>query len=102
MLIQDDTYQDYFLPKRTIFLMNVWGIHREENEYGDFYDFILERRLGNNLGTKNPVEDDNNRRVRHGSGAGRRVCAGQKLAENSQVRFQRLCRVFEQCADETI
>jgi cytochrome P450 len=88
MLTQDDTYEGYFLPKGTMFLANTWAIHRDEEEYGRPNDFIPERFLNNKFGTRNPVADEDHRRVSYGFGAGRRICSGQHLAENSLVRLQ--------------
>lgn len=87
MLIRDDSYQHYFFPKGTIFLINVWEIHRDEDEYDDPGAFIPERWLDSKFGTRKPVLNDNIRRVHYGWGAGRRACAGQRLAENSLVSF---------------
>jgi cytochrome P450 len=87
MLTQDDIYEGYFLPKGTVFLANTWAIHRDEDEYARPDEFIPERFLNNKFGTKNPVGDrpEDHRRETYGFGAGRRVCPGQRLAENSLV-----------------
>ena len=84
MLTQDDIYQGYFLPKGTIFLTNVWAIHRDEEKYDNPYDFVPERWLNNKFGTKNPVQDNKDQRRVH-YGWGRRAYAGQRLAENFLV-----------------
>jgi cytochrome P450 len=87
MLTQDDTYEGYFLPKGTMLLANTWAIHRDEDEYARPDEFIPERFLNNKFGTKNPIGDtpEDHRRGTYGFGAGRRVCPGQRLAENSLV-----------------
>ena len=88
MLIQDDTYEGYFLPKDTIVFANTWSIHQDEAEYDRPEDFMPERFLDNRFGTKpsrDSGNDGNQRRVTYDFGAGRRVCPGQRLAENSLV-----------------
>jgi cytochrome P450 len=86
MLMQDDTYQSYFLPKGIIFLINSWAIYRDVEEFDNPDDFVPERWLGSEFGTKIPVLVDVVRRVHYGFGAGRRYCPGVRLAENSLVR----------------
>lgn len=88
MLTQDDTYKGYFFPKGTMLFANTWAIHRDEAEFERPDDFIPERFLSNKFGTSNSVDEltDSHRRATYGFGAGRRVCPGQRLAENSLVR----------------
>lgn len=85
MLTQDDTYGEYFFPKGTMFFANAWSIHRT-SEFESPDDFVPERWLDNKYGiqTEKGAGDDK-RRVQYGFGAGRRVCSGQRLAENSLV-----------------
>ena len=96
MVIQDDTYDGYFLPKGTIVFANTWSIHQDDSQYERPEDFVPERFLEDKFGTKlrssSSVNDDN-RRVTYSFGAGRRVCPGQHLAENSLVstRLQSIC-----------
>ncbi|KAJ5115783.1 hypothetical protein N7456_000131 [Penicillium angulare] len=84
MLIQDDIYEGYFLPKGTILFANTWGIHMDEDEYEEPDRFNPDRFIGNPFGCKfNPEASDDHRRTTYAFGAGRRVCPGQRLAENS-------------------
>jgi cytochrome P450 len=88
MLIQDDIYDGYFLPKGTIVFANTWSIHQDPAEYERPSEFMPERFLANKFGSKGTKEasaDNDQRRVTYGFGAGRRVCPGQRLAENSLV-----------------
>ena len=86
MLVQDDTYDQYVLPKGTMLFANAWAIHRDEDEYAQPEEFIPERFLSNKFGTRSKeTSQDDHRRVTYGFGAGRRVCPGQRLAENSLV-----------------
>ena len=87
LLIQDDNYEGYHLPRGTIVFANAWSIHREQ-EYNSADDFLPERFLGNKFGSQaNEEEENDHRRVTYSFGAGRRVCPGQRLAENSLVRL---------------
>ncbi|KAJ6024488.1 hypothetical protein N7540_005285, partial [Penicillium herquei] len=84
MLIQDDYYEGYYLPKGTIVFANAWSIHREKEVYDKGDSFIPERFLKNKFGSlKDEQEANDNRRTTYSFGAGRRVCPGQRLAENS-------------------
>lgn len=88
-MTEDDIYGDYVIPKGTMLFANAWAIHHDENVYDRPYDFMPERFLGNKFGAResdNEAQQNNdNRRVTYGFGAGRRVCSGQRLAENSLV-----------------
>lgn len=89
MLIQDDVYDGYFLPKGTIVFANTWSIHQDPTEYDRPDKFMPERFLSDKFGSSSTsmrtADDENNRRVTYAFGAGRRVCPGQRLAENSLV-----------------
>lgn len=92
MLIQDDTYQGYFLPKGTVVLANTWAIHNDEAEYEQPGRFMPDRFLHNEYGTREPVDEstDDHRRTSYAFGAGRRVCPGQRLAKNSLVSIWKM------------
>lgn len=67
---------------------NTWSIHRDKDEYDRPDDFVPERFLRNKFGTRSDDQADmsgDHRRVTYAFGAGRRVCPGQRLAENSLV-----------------
>lgn len=86
MLTQDDTYGKYVIPKGTIVFMNTWAIQMDEKEYDEPERFMPERFIKNKFGCKDGKDvSDDHRRVVYGFGAGRRVCSGQRLAENSMV-----------------
>jgi cytochrome P450 len=78
VLTQDDTYEGFLIPKGTMLFANAWAIHRDEDEYERPDDFIPERFLDNKFGTRSKAN-------LVAFGAGRRVCVGQHLAENSLV-----------------
>ena len=75
------------LPTGTMLFANTWVIPETKEEHDKPEDFIPERFWNNKFGIGNLIADDDGRRATYGFGAGRRVCPGQKLAENSLVRF---------------
>ncbi|KAK4498569.1 hypothetical protein PRZ48_011227 [Zasmidium cellare] len=100
-LTQDDHYEGYFFPKDTIFFANAWSIHRSE-DFSNPDDFIPERWLGNKLGINkvssgSDVQDESDgRRAQYVFGAGRRVCSGQRMAENSlMISLSKLVWAFD-------
>ncbi|KAI0127089.1 cytochrome P450 [Xylariales sp. AK1849] len=88
---KDDTYKGYVIPANTTILMNIWAIHHDPDEYADPHVFSPDRFSENPLGIKlNGISvkealADQSRRPTYGFGAGRRVCAGQRMAENSMM-----------------
>ncbi|KAF5548077.1 cytochrome P450 monooxygenase [Fusarium phyllophilum] len=86
-LTRDDTYEGYFMPRGTILLANTWAIHMDETEYERPYEFMPDRFLNNDYGTRYLVDGSAaaHRRTLYAFGAGRRVCPGQRLAKNSMV-----------------
>ncbi|KZL82496.1 cytochrome p450 [Colletotrichum incanum] len=88
---QDDVYHDYHIPANTTILMNIWAISHDPEEYEDPDAFKPERFIDNTFGINvsggRPTEAtlDQSRRPTYGFGAGRRVCAGQRMAENSML-----------------
>ncbi|KAF9058825.1 cytochrome P450 [Rhodocollybia butyracea] len=76
--VSDDWYEDYFIPKGTICISNVWSINRSSDTYGtDAHEFRPERFL-NEDGTLLSDEDGHS-----AYGFGRRVCVGRHVADNS-------------------
>ncbi|CAJ0550220.1 Ff.00g101500.m01.CDS01 [Fusarium sp. VM40] len=86
-LTRDDTYEGYLLPKGTIVLANTWAIHNDEDEYENPHEFMPDRFMGNEYGTRYAVDETTaaHRRTSYAFGAGRRVCPGQRLAKNSMM-----------------
>ncbi|KAK9769030.1 putative Cytochrome P450 [Seiridium cardinale] len=99
MLTQQDTYKDYVFPAGTVFLANAWSIHRGEDEYSDPEDFVPERWLDNNhfgLKSDGVVKEHQQRKQTYAFGAGRRICAGQNMAENSlRIAMAKLVWTFD-------
>ncbi|KAF8509759.1 cytochrome P450 [Hysterangium stoloniferum] len=70
---QDDIYGEFFIPKGSIIVGNIWHILHDEKDYGpDTHKFIPERFL--RPGVKEPTA---------AFGFGRRICPGRYMADNS-------------------
>ncbi|KAK1990898.1 cytochrome P450 [Colletotrichum falcatum] len=84
---QDDVYEGYHIPADTTILMNIWAISHDPDEYDDPDSFNPERFVGAAPGVEEGDETcpDQPPRSTYGFGAGRRVCAGQRMAENSML-----------------
>ncbi|KAI5456084.1 cytochrome P450 [Mariannaea sp. PMI_226] len=97
MLTQDDHYEGFFLPKGTVVFANTWAIHQDAKEYDLPEQYMPERFLDDTYGSnsENKAADDH-RRVTYAFGAGRRVCPGQRLAENSlMLNMAKLVWLFD-------
>jgi len=68
--------------------MNTWAIQHDPESYPDGDIFDPTRFLKNDLGSNddiNVAESDISRQKTYAFGAGRRICAGQRMAENSML-----------------
>lgn len=103
----DDVYQGNLIPKGTTVISNVWAISHDPEEFEDPDSYMPSRYLANRFGCKikeagaagtqvgedidpdalNAVAEvsDSGRRETYSFGAGRRVCAGSRMAENSSM-----------------
>lgn len=103
----DDVYEGYSIPKGTTVVVNTWAISHNPDDFEDPDSFNPSRYLANPFGFKvtaetsdkvekeekevldsaaveMPTEVSNQgRRQTYAFGAGRRICAGSKMAENS-------------------
>jgi cytochrome P450 len=97
------------IPKGTTVIGNAWAISHDPDEFDDPDSFMPSRYLANRFGTKTKENDSEStgagtgqeidadafdaatdisssgRRQVYAFGAGRRVCAGQRMAENSSM-----------------
>ncbi|KAF9562476.1 cytochrome P450 [Agrocybe pediades] len=73
-VMEDDVYQNYFIPKGTRIIANIWAITHDEEIYPDPFTFDPSRHLGSN-----PQPDP----FKFVFGFGRRACPGAHLAEMS-------------------
>ncbi|KAF8478751.1 cytochrome P450 [Gautieria morchelliformis] len=83
---QDDIYKDYFIPKGTLIIGNIWHMLHDEQAYGPDTDkFIPERFLV--PGVKDPNA---------AFGFGRRICPGRYMADNSVfIAIASILKVFD-------
>ncbi|KAI8247569.1 Cytochrome P450 monooxygenase patH [Colletotrichum sp. SAR 10_77] len=85
VLARDDTYRGYNFTKGTVFIMNVWAIHRDEKWYENPEEFNPDRYMDNQWGVRPEMKvaaEKENRRPTYNFGAGRRMCPGLDYAEN--------------------
>ncbi|KAK5203327.1 hypothetical protein LTR41_010970 [Exophiala xenobiotica] len=95
-LIQDDIWQDYHFPKGTMFIANTWAIYHDPACYDAPDEFRPERYEHNEPGRKQHYEPLDGVRTTYGFGAGRRICPGLHLAENSLIiNMSKLVWVFD-------
>lgn len=90
----DDTYRGFFIPKGTMIIPNTWAICHDPDEFDEPDAFMPSRYMANRFGSKttpgpdsrsDKKEGDVSRKQTYVFGAGRRMCAGQKMAENSML-----------------
>ncbi|ETI21637.1 hypothetical protein G647_07984 [Cladophialophora carrionii CBS 160.54] len=83
----DVVYKDYFIPAGSTVVINQWALHYDPNLFPDPHRFNPDRYLNhpsNDLTAGECIHTSDLRLRDHWSfGAGRRVCAGYNLAENS-------------------
>ncbi|KAJ0120287.1 cytochrome p450 [Diaporthe amygdali] len=102
----DDEYQGFSIPKGTTVIANTWAISHDPDEFDEPDSYMPSRYLANRFGCKTKENDagtteasqlldsasvdaaeisSSGRRQTYSFGAGRRVCAGQRMAENSSM-----------------
>jgi cytochrome P450 len=75
MLLEDDEYNGYFIPKGAIVMISWWAIHFDPKRYPDPWKFKPERFLNHTLSAAEyTAMGDVSQRDHFGYGAGRRVC----------------------------
>ncbi|KAJ7767964.1 cytochrome P450 [Mycena maculata] len=77
-----EEYQGYIIPKGATVFVNAWGILHDPALYDNPEDFIPDRYLLTENGTKPGVEG-NDLRQNFVFGVGRRICPGIHLGQNS-------------------
>ncbi|KAH7394687.1 cytochrome P450 [Pyrenochaeta sp. MPI-SDFR-AT-0127] len=80
-----DVYGNYAFSKGTAFLANTWAIHHDPEYYDAPEEFRPERYESNEFGYREKSKAFDGVRKTYGFGAGRRICPGQHLAENSLI-----------------
>lgn len=79
----DVIYKDFFIPKGTVVSVDQYAIHYDTARYDEPDAFRPERYLGHTLKAGAYTGGDPYARDHFGFGAGRRICPGMHLAENS-------------------
>lgn len=79
----DVIYKDFFIPKGTVVSINQYAIHYDPARYDEPDSFRPERYLEHSLKAGAYTGGDPYARDHFGFGAGRRICPGMHLAENS-------------------
>lgn len=80
----DVIYKDFFIPKGTVVSLHQYSIHFDASRYKDPYSFNPDRYLDHPLKAGAYVaHPDPYARDHFDFGAGRRICPGMHLAENS-------------------
>ncbi|OHF03096.1 cytochrome P450 [Colletotrichum orchidophilum] len=85
VLAREDVYRGFTFPQGTTFLLNTYGIHKDERWYDRPDEFVPERYLANPWGVRPAMAAAAARDKRHATynfGAGRRMCPGLEYAEN--------------------
>ncbi|OAL52785.1 cytochrome P450 [Pyrenochaeta sp. DS3sAY3a] len=84
---KDIIYKDYFIPAGSSAILNVWALHWDPEQYLDPEIFAPDRFLNKPSLEMTAGEcintSDVHNRDHYSFGAGRRVCPGYNLAENS-------------------
>ncbi|KNG83645.1 putative O-methylsterigmatocystin oxidoreductase [Aspergillus nomiae NRRL 13137] len=80
----DIVYKDYFIPANSVVSINHYALHFDPERYTDPDDFIPDRYLNHPLKAGvYAAHPDPYARDHFDFGAGRRICPGMHLAENS-------------------
>ncbi|KAJ7843055.1 cytochrome P450 [Mycena olivaceomarginata] len=77
-----EEYNGFIIPQGTTIFVNAWGIFHDPELYDDPENFIPDRYLLTENGTK-PGVDGSDLRPTYAFGVGRRICPGIHLAQNS-------------------
>ncbi|KAK7052035.1 putative cytochrome P450 [Favolaschia claudopus] len=80
--LNDEEYKGFVIPQGCTIFVNIWGIFHDPELYDDPENFVPERYLLNENGTK-PGTDGSDLRPNLPFGVGRRACPGIHLAQNS-------------------
>lgn len=77
-------YKDWVIPKGTVVLGNTWALHYDQSRYPDPTCFQPERYIGHSkYAAEYAAMGDPLKRDHYAFGAGRRICPGARLAENT-------------------
>ncbi|GAB7349163.1 hypothetical protein MBLNU459_g8100t1 [Dothideomycetes sp. NU459] len=92
----DVIYKDFFIPKGTVVSIDQYAIHYDPARYDEPDEFKPERYLNHTLRAGAYTGGDPYARDHFGFGAGRRICPGMHLAENSlYITLAKILWAFE-------
>ncbi|CAE6479831.1 unnamed protein product [Rhizoctonia solani] len=96
-LEQDDYYAEYFHPKDSAIVCNIWAIHSNPRRFEDPNTFKPERFLDHKMSMVESIaQGDPFQRDHFAFGAGRRSCPGVQVAEQDMfIALSRLLWAFE-------
>ncbi|EXJ76278.1 uncharacterized protein A1O5_00786 [Cladophialophora psammophila CBS 110553] len=81
---EDDWYEGYFIPKGSVVMLNWWAIHFDPKIRQNPFTYDPSRFLHDPYSTAEAVNAANpNDRDHYAYGAGRRICTGLHVAQNS-------------------
>ncbi|KAF2180282.1 cytochrome P450 [Zopfia rhizophila CBS 207.26] len=81
---EDGWYKDYFIPKGSVIVANVWGTHYDAERYPNPEVYDPMRFLDHKLSAaKSAAAADPYARPHFSYGGGRRICPGMHVAERS-------------------
>jgi cytochrome P450 len=93
-----DTYESYDIPAHSDVIINVWSINHDQSFYSSPASFDPSRYIENESGASpfaKSLDANKGRKVNYTFGAGRRVCPGQRFAENNlMMHFAKLVWTF--------
>ncbi|KAH6666423.1 cytochrome P450 [Halenospora varia] len=94
---EDDWYEGMFIPKGSLVMLNWWAINYDPNRWESPYEFKPERYFGYDLPAAAYLNiADPTQRDHVSYGAGRRVCPGIHVAENSlYLNISRILWAFD-------
>ncbi|KAH6887764.1 cytochrome p450 monooxygenase [Thelonectria olida] len=82
-VIKDDTYMGYSIPKGSTIIPNIWAIHMDQQRSPDPRVFNPDRYKDDHTSLYQSAIGDTTKRDNFVFGAGRRMCQGIHIAENS-------------------
>jgi cytochrome P450 len=93
-----DMYGSYVIPAHSDVIINVWSINHDESFYNSPASFDPSRYIQSKSGgipSAETLDTNKGRKVNYTFGAGRRVCPGQRFAENNlMMHFAKLAWTF--------
>jgi cytochrome P450 len=82
---KEDVYNGYRIPKGAMMILNTWTIHRNPERYPNPSAFDPERFVDDSTSSAESAKLDAAQRDHYGFGAGRRICPGLNVAEQSML-----------------